>query len=106
MKIKKGDTIKVLIGKDAGREGRVVKVISQHQLVVVEGINVYKKHLKGDGKEKKSGIIDIAKPLPISNVMLVCPVCGKPSRVGYDVSKAGKVRVCKKCGGQIGCNRD
>lgn len=101
MKIKKGDTVKILVGKDSGREGRVVKVISEKRMVVVEGINVFKKHLKGDGKEKQSGIIDIAKPIPTSNVMLICPSCSKPSRVGYKVEKSGKVRVCRKCGKAI-----
>jgi large subunit ribosomal protein L24 len=98
MRIRKGDTVKVLVGKDAGRQGRVLKVVPGSSRVVVEGINIYKKHLKGDGQKKKSAIIDITKPLPISNVMLVCPSCGKPSRVGYQEKGGEKSRVCKKCG--------
>lgn len=101
MRIKKGDTVKVLAGKDAGRQGRVLKVDSGSSRVVVEGINMYKKNMKGDGQKKKSAIIDITKPLAISNVMLVCPSCGKPSRVGYLEKGGKKSRVCKKCGERI-----
>lgn len=101
MKIKKGDTVRILVGKDAGREGRVLKVIPEASTVVVDGMNVYKKHMKGDGQKKQSAIIDIAKPMSLSNVMLICPSCRKPSRVGYKITKGKKDRVCKKCGAVI-----
>ena len=98
MRLKKGDMVKLLTGKDAGRQGRVLKVLHDKRMVVVDSINVYKKHMKGDGKQKQSGIIDIAKPVDISNVMLVCPSCQKPSRVGFDLKDGEKTRMCKKCG--------
>jgi len=98
MKIKKGDTVKVLIGKDAGRTGRVLKVLPGKLEVVVDGLNLYKKNMKGDNRLKQSAIIDISKPLHISNVMLVCPSCSKPSRVTYTLVAGKPVRMCKKCG--------
>lgn len=95
MKIKRGDTIKILYGKDAGKQG--VVSAARNGKIVVDGLNMYKKHVKGNGKEKKSEIIDIAKPMDISKVMLVCPNCGKPTRVGIK-RESGKVeRICKKC---------
>ena len=98
MNIKKGDTVKILYGKDSGKRGSVVAVNSKTNQVVVEGINVYKKHLKGDGKTRTSEIVNIEKPMPTSKVMLICPSCDKATRV--TVKKTGKniERVCKKCG--------
>ena len=101
MRIKKGDTIKVLYGKERGRRGPVVAIDIKKDRVIVEGLNLYKKHIKGDGQSKTSEIITIEKPFPISKVMLVCPHCDKPTRVGIKVEKDKKVRVCKKCGKEI-----
>lgn len=98
MKIKKGDTVKMLYGKDSGRQGTVIVVDTKKERVIVEGLNMYKKHIKGDGRTRVSEIVTISKSVPISKVMLVCPECGKPTRVGYKIEKDGKVRVCKKCG--------
>ena len=96
MKIKKGDTVKILYGKDTGKQGVVSAV--KNGKVIIEGLNMYKKHVKGDGKEKKSAIIDIAKPMDVSKVMLVCPNCSKPTRVGIKRENGKVERVCKKCG--------
>ena len=96
MKIKKGDTVKILYGKDTGKQGVVSAV--KNGKVIIEGLNMYKKHVKGDGKEKKSAIIDIAKPMDVSKVMLVCPNCNKPTRVGIRRENGKVVRICKKCG--------
>jgi large subunit ribosomal protein L24 len=96
MKIKKGDTVKILYGKDTGKQGVVSAV--KNGKVIVEGLNMYKKHVKGDGKEKKSAIIDIAKPMDVSKVMLVCPNCSKPTRVGIRRENGKVERICKKCG--------
>ncbi|MCD4756321.1 50S ribosomal protein L24 [bacterium] len=97
MKIRKGDTIKMLYGKDAGRQGPVLVVEPKKSRVLVEGLNMYKKHLKGDGKTKVSEIVTITKPVSISKVMLVCPHCNKPTRIGYIINKGIKTRICKKC---------
>jgi large subunit ribosomal protein L24 len=101
MKIKKGDTVKMLYGKDSGRQGTVVAIDTKHGKVVVEGLNLYKKHVKGDGRTRVSEIVNINKPVPVSKVMLVCPECGKPTRVGYKINGDEKVRVCNKCGKAI-----
>jgi len=101
MKIKKGDTVKVLYGKDSGRQGVVVVVDPNRNSVIVEGINMYKKHVKGDGRSKTSEILTIAKPLNVSKVMLICPSCGKPTRITIKRGKKKVERVCKKCGKSI-----
>jgi large subunit ribosomal protein L24 len=95
-KIKKDDKVVILAGKDAGKTGKVDKVYSKDLKVLVEGINLVKRHVKGrEGIE--GGIIELRKPLDISNVALVCPNCNKPTRVGFDLTKGPKQRVCKKC---------
>lgn len=105
MKIKKGDKVKIMLGKDRGKEGTVAYVLGKTGKVFVEGANLYKRHVrKMEGME--GGIIDLPKPIDISNVGLICPNCKKVTRVGYkqsSPSKEGKmdgkekVRVCKKC---------
>lgn len=100
MKIKKGDRVKVLLGKDKGKEGTVVHVSKSKGRALVEGVNIYKRHVrKMQGVE--GGIIDIPKSLDISNLALICPNCQKPTRVGFKTDK-GKVRICKKCKKEIG----
>ncbi|MDD4382031.1 MAG: 50S ribosomal protein L24 [Candidatus Dojkabacteria bacterium] len=101
MKIKKGDTVKILYGKDSGKSGSVVAVISKEGKVVVGGLNIYKKHVKGDGRKKVSEILTIEKPLPISKVILVCPLCNKTTRVNTKRDGKKVIRVCKKCGKEI-----
>lgn len=98
MKIKKGDTIKVLYGKDADKRAQVIAVNIKKNTVVVDGVNVYKRHIKGDGRNKNSEIVNIVKPMPVSKVMLVCPACSKATRIEMKVVDGKKVRVCKKCG--------
>lgn len=98
MKIKKGDQVKVTAGKDKGKTAKVEKVFSKTGKVLVEGVNVYKKHLKKQGQDKPGGIIEINKPLPAGNVALICPKCQKPTRIGYKKDKQDKkYRICKKC---------
>ncbi len=101
MKIKKGDTVKILYGKERNKQGSVVAVDLKNNKVVVEGLNLYKRHLKGDGRTRTSEIVTIEKPFPVSKVMLVCPVCGKPTRVGLKKVEGKIVRVCKECGKDI-----
>lgn len=98
MKIKKGDLVKITAGKDKGKTGKVDKVILKKNKVVVAGVNIYKRHLKPKGEGKPGGIIDIAKPLPMSNIALICSKCNQQTRVGYLLDKnKSKTRVCKKC---------
>ena len=98
MKLKKGDTILVTVGKDKSRQGKIEKVYPKKKKVLIQGLNVYKKHLKAQSKDKPGGIIEFSRPLPVSNLILVCPKCKKPTRVGYVFNKQKKKhRVCKKC---------
>jgi large subunit ribosomal protein L24 len=97
-KIVKGDTVKVLVGKDNGRTGVVLNIM-KNGMVIVDGLNVYRKHQKADASGRKSGIMEVLKPFHPSNLLLICPACGKATRVGFKRSEDGKVeRVCKKCG--------
>lgn len=99
-KIKKGDKVKVLLGKDRGKEGTIERVFGKEGKVGILGINVYKRHVKKQG-QAKGGIIDIPKPLDISNVALICPNCNKVTRIGFKQNGDVKVRVCKKCRKEI-----
>lgn len=101
MKIKKGDTVKILYGKDNGKTGPVVAVDLKNDKVIVGGVNISKRHLKGDGRTRTSEILTIEKPLPISKIMLICPICGKATRVGLKREDGKVTRMCKKCGKAI-----
>ncbi len=101
MKLKKNDTIMVTIGKDKGRTGKIEKVFPKLGEILVTGINMVKKHTKRRDDKHPGGIIDVTRPLNAAKVSLVCPACGKPTRVGYLVAKNEKVRVCRKCGKKI-----
>lgn len=98
MKLKKDDQVMVMAGKDKGRKGKIEKVFPQSAKVLLPGINLVKKHVRPQGEGKPGGIVDQAKPLPVSNVALWCPKCNQPTRVGYQVDKKGdKHRLCHKC---------
>jgi large subunit ribosomal protein L24 len=97
MRIRKGDKVRIIKGKDRGREGTVERVSAKSGGVVVAGINIYKKHLKPSARKKEGGIIEIQKPLPVANVMLICPHCQKPARIGFRLEGDQKKRFCKKC---------
>lgn len=100
MKIKKGDKVKVLLGKDRGKAGTVEYILAKERKVFVAGANIYKRHVRKI-KDMEGGIIDIPKPLDISNVVLICPNCQKMTRVGYKTIGTDKIRVCKKCQKEI-----
>lgn len=97
MKLKKGDEVKVVVGKDKGKTGKVERVFPKESKIIVSGVNVYKRHLKTQGRGKPGGIIDIIKPLPIANIALVCPRCKKQTRIGYKIEGENKTRICRKC---------
>jgi large subunit ribosomal protein L24 len=104
LKLHKGDRVVVLSGKDVGKEGEITRVIPERRMVIVDGVNVAKRHQRSTKATMQGGIIDKDMPLHISNVAIICPACG-PSRVGYQMAKDGKkdnkTRVCKKCGKEI-----
>lgn len=97
MKIKKGDQIQVIAGKDKGKKGKVVRVIPTAGKIVAEKINILKKHAKAKREGEKGQIVEVASPFDASNAMVVCPNCGKNTRVGYLVKGSSKSRICKKC---------
>jgi large subunit ribosomal protein L24 len=103
MNIKKGDTVLIITGKDKGKQGTVSRALPQVSKVIVEGLNIAKKHVRPQGQIRQGGIIDKAMPIHVSNTMLICSECGKPTRVGHERRPMGadqkmrKVRVCKKC---------
>jgi large subunit ribosomal protein L24 len=102
LKIRKGDRVRVLSGKDRGKEGEVMRALPREGKVIVDGVNVARKSQRPTRTTQQGGIIDKDMPIQVSNVALVCPSCGKPTRVGYTTDKSGqKARVCKKCGGEI-----
>ena len=98
MKIRKDDTVLVIKGKDKGKKGKVRFAYPEKQLLMVEGINFIKKHSKARGRVRQAGIIDLEVPVHVSNVMLLCNKCNKPSRVGFEKLEDGRrVRVCRSC---------
>ena len=109
-KIKKGDTVVVLRGKERGKTGEVIKVLREENRVIVKNVNLVKKHLKGIPNVREGGIYEIEAPIHISNVMLICPKCGKPTRVGIRTVVEGEVlrkyRYCKKCNENIDLIRE
>ena len=101
MRIHKGDTVLIISGKDRGRKGKVLKVFPKESRILVEGINLRKKHRKPRRSGEKGQIIEMPAPISISNVKLICPKCGKATRVGYKIVERKKYRICKKCGQEI-----
>ena len=119
MKVKKGDTVQMLAGKDRGKQGRVLDAMPRERKVIVENLNVVKRHTRprplkdasrmGGQQVAPGGIVEKPSPLPVSRVMLVCPVCKRPTRVGVEIREVTKgeaptkVRVCKRadCGQDI-----
>ena len=97
-KIRKDDTVEVIAGKDKGKRGTVVRVISKKDAVIVSGVNIVKKAMKKRSQQDQGGIVEIEAPLNISNLGVVCKKCGRPVRVGYKLDGDKKVRVCRKCG--------
>ena len=101
MKLKKGDTVKVLSGNDKGKSGEILEVMPKKNKVIVKDVNIKKRATKPRKAGEEGGIIASEHPIASSKVNVVCPKCGKATRVGYSVEKDGKVRVCKKCGANL-----
>ena len=101
MKIQKGDQVMVLQGKDKGKKAEVVRAIPDRQKVILEGVNVAKRHAKPTRATQQGGVIDKFMPVHISTVALICKSCDRPTRVGYKIEDGEKVRICKKCGSTL-----
>ncbi len=103
-KVRRGDQVRVMTGKDRGKEGKILAVFPKDSRVIIEGVNLVKRHLKlraSRGRAgQEGGIITKEAPVHVSNVQIVCPSCG-PTRIGYEVKDGMKTRVCRKCGGEL-----
>jgi len=113
MKIKKDDQVLIMKGKDKGKKGKVLRSFPEKEQVLVDGVNIKKVHKRPKKTGEKGQIVEVSSPIYISNLKLICPKCGKPTRVGYNIVKPKtekqktkinektKVRICKKCGAEI-----
>lgn len=106
MKVKKNDTVLVIAGKDSGKTAKVVEARPQSNTVVVEGINIQKRHTKPRNAQDVGGIKDKLGAIDASNVMVVCPACNKAVRVSYQIEGDKKIRVCKKCGKPLDATKE
>lgn len=97
MKIKKGDQVLIISGKDRGKKGKVTKVFPKENRILVENVNLRKKHSRAKRSEEKGQIIEFSLPISASNAKLICSKCSKPARVGYKIEEGKKYRICKKC---------
>lgn len=101
MKLHTGDEVLVQIGKDKGKKGKITRVFTKEHKVVVDGVNLFKRHVKARMQGQKSEIITLTKPLDVAKVALICPKCKKQTRVGYKIENKDKVRICRKCEKEI-----
>lgn len=102
MKLIVGDEVQVTAGKDKGKRGKIERVFPSRGEVLVGGVNLFKKHVRGSSdRTQTGGIVDIAKPLPLGNIALLCKNCSKPTRIGYKLIDGKKIRICRKCQGEL-----
>lgn len=101
MKIHKSDTVLIISGKDRGKQGKILDVFPKERKLAVEGVNIRKKHTKPKKQGEKGQVVETPAPISFSNVKLICPKCGKPTRVGYRILENKKYRTCKKCSQEI-----
>ncbi len=97
MKLKKNDKVIVTTGRDKGREGSVERLYVKQGKVVVEGVNMYKRHIRKNEQLPDGGIIDLPRAIDVSKIAIVCPKCKKPTRIGYKLEGTKKTRICRKC---------
>lgn len=99
-KFRVGDEVIVTAGRDKGKKGKVEKVLQKENRLIIEKINVYKRHRKVT-RSQPAGIYEIARPIPVASVAIICPKCAKPTRIGFTVEGKSKSRICKKCQGLL-----
>lgn len=97
MRIKKGDIVKVITGKDRAKSGKVLQIYGEENRLLVEGVNLMKKHMKPKQQGKPGEVVTVSRPIHASNVMVVCSSCKEAARIGHRIEKEKKVRYCKKC---------
>ncbi|MBI4185551.1 50S ribosomal protein L24 [Candidatus Berkelbacteria bacterium] len=100
------DQVRIMTGKDRGKRGRVLRVLPKQQRVVVEGINQIKKHAKATAKQPHGGILTLEAPIAASNVSVICPECGQPTRVKRTATATEHIRVCRRCGAALSPKKD
>jgi large subunit ribosomal protein L24 len=101
MKIKKGDSVLIISGKDKGKKGKIINVFPKENRISVEGVNLKKKHSKPKKSGEKGQMVEIVMPIDVSNAKIICSKCGKAARIGYKIEGERKYRVCKECNGEI-----
>ena len=101
MKVKKGDQVLIIAGKDKGKQGKIIASFPQREKITVEGINLRKKHMRPRKSGEKGQIVNLPGPISVSNVKILCSKCGKAARVGYKLLENKKYRICKKCSQEI-----
>ena len=101
MKIKKNDTVLIITGKDRGKKAKVLEAFPKEGKIIVEGVNIIKKHRRPRKEGEKGQVVEISKPIDVSNIKIICPKCKQAARVGYKIIQDGKYRTCKKCGEEI-----
>jgi len=101
MKIKKGDKVLIIRGKDCTKTGQVLKALPKNNKLIIEGLNLMTRHVKPRKSGEKGQKLRVPSPIDISNVKIICPKCKKPTRIGFRREKNGKIRICKKCGAVI-----
>jgi large subunit ribosomal protein L24 len=101
IRIHKGDTIKIITGKDKGKTGKILKVLPKKNKILIEGLNLYKKHIRPRRQGEKGEVVLVPRPIDASNIILVCSSCNKVVRVGYRFEAEKKVRICRKCGAVV-----
>lgn len=101
MKVKKGDQVLIISGKDKGKQGKILTSFPEREKITVEGINLRKKHMRPKKSGEKGQIINLPGPIAVSNVKIICSKCGKATRVGYKLLENKKYRICKKCSQEI-----
>lgn len=108
MKFKKGDEIIITAGKDKGKKAKIEKTYPKADTVLLPGLNIFKRHLKKRDEQHPGGIISFPRPLSVGNIQLLCPKCGKPTRIGFKIEKTSrsasggkKIRICRKCKSKI-----
>ena len=101
MKVKKGDTILIISGKDKGKTGKIIKALPKEGKILIEGLNLRKKHVRPKKQGEKGQIVQVPSAINVSNIKIICPKCGKAVRIGYSIDKGVKKRICKKCKQEI-----
>lgn len=101
MKVKKGDSVLIISGKDKGRVAKILRSIPKERKILVEGVNMKSKHVRPKKQGEKGQVVKVSLPMDVSNTKFLCPKCSKASRLGYKIEKGKKFRICKKCKSEV-----